>query len=33
MVVARAEDVDLELATELVALHGCSSRLAVRILL
>jgi len=33
LVVARAEHVDLELATALVAEHGCSSRLAVRILL
>jgi predicted nucleic acid-binding protein len=33
LVVARAERVDLELATALVAEHGCSSRLAVRILL
>ena len=33
MVIARAEYVDLELATGLVAVHGCSSRLAVRILL
>jgi hypothetical protein len=33
MVIARADHVDLELATALVALHGCSSRLAVRILL
>jgi hypothetical protein len=33
MDVARAEHVDLELATALVAVHGCSSRLAVRILL
>jgi len=33
MVIARAEQVDLELATALVAIHGCSSRLAVRILL
>ena len=33
MVIARAEHVDLELATTLVAVHGCSSRLAVRILL
>ena len=31
--VARAEHVDLEPATGLVAVHGCSSRLAVRILL
>jgi hypothetical protein len=33
LVVARAEYVDLEVATALVAEHGCSSRLAVRILL
>ena len=33
LVVARAEHVDLELATALVAEHGCSSRLALRILL
>jgi hypothetical protein len=33
MVVARAEHVELDLATALVAVHGCSSRLAVRILL
>jgi hypothetical protein len=33
MEVARADHVDLELATALVAVHGCSSRLAVRILL
>ena len=33
MEVAWAVDVDLELARELVAIHGCSSRLAVRILL
>jgi hypothetical protein len=33
MVVARAEHVDLDVATALVAVHGCSSRLAVRILL
>jgi hypothetical protein len=33
MVIARAEHVDLELATALVSEHGCSSRLAVRILL
>ena len=33
MEIARADHVDLELATALVALHGCSSRLAVRILL
>jgi hypothetical protein len=33
MLVARAEHVDLELAAALVAVHGCSSRLAVRILL
>lgn len=31
--VARADHVDLELASALVAVHGCSSRLAVRILL
>jgi len=31
--IARADHVDLELATALVAVHGCSSRLAVRILL
>ena len=30
---ARAEYVDLELARSLVATHGCSPRLAVRILL
>ena len=33
MIVARADYVDLELARGLVATHGCSSRLAVRILL
>jgi hypothetical protein len=33
MVIARADYVDLELARVLVATHGCSSRLAVRILL
>jgi hypothetical protein len=33
MEVARADYVDLGLARELVATHGCSSRLAVRILL
>jgi len=33
MEVAWALDVDLELARALVAVHGCSSRLAVRILL
>jgi len=33
MEVAWAVEVDLELARELVAVHGCSSRLAVRILL
>lgn len=33
MVIARAEHVDLELATGLVAIHGCPSRIAVRILL
>ena len=33
MEVARADYVDLELARALVAVHGCSSRLAVRILL
>jgi hypothetical protein len=33
MEVAWAVDVDLELARELVGVHGCSSRLAVRILL
>jgi hypothetical protein len=33
MEVAWNVDVDLELARELVAVHGCSSRLAVRILL
>ena len=33
MIVARADYVDLELARALVATHGCSSRLAVRILL
>jgi hypothetical protein len=33
LVIARAEHVDLDLATVLVAEHGCSSRLAVRILL
>jgi tryptophan 2,3-dioxygenase len=33
IVVARAEHVDLEVATALVARHGCSSRMAVRILL
>jgi tryptophan 2,3-dioxygenase len=33
MVVARAEHVDLDLAIALVSTHGCSSRLAVRILL
>jgi hypothetical protein len=31
--IARADHVDLELATALVAEHGCPSRLAVRILL
>jgi hypothetical protein len=31
--VARALHVDLELARKLVAVHGCSPRLAVRILL
>ena len=33
MEIARADHVDLEVATALVAVHGCSSRLAVRILL
>jgi hypothetical protein len=33
MEIARADHIDLELATALVAVHGCSSRLAVRILL
>ena len=33
MVIARADHIDLKLATALVALHGCSSRLAVRIVL
>jgi hypothetical protein len=33
MEIARADHVDLELATALVAVHGCSSHLAVRILL
>ena len=33
MDVARAAHVDLEAARALVAVHGCSSRLAVRILL
>jgi hypothetical protein len=33
MEVARADHVDLEVARALVAVHGCSSRLAVRILL
>ena len=33
MEVARADYVDLEVARALVAVHGCSSRLAVRILL
>ena len=33
MVIARADHVDLDVATALVAVHGCSSRLAVRILL
>lgn len=33
MEVARAVYVDLEVARGLVAVHGCSSRLAVRILL
>jgi hypothetical protein len=33
MEVARAVYVDLEVARALVAVHGCSSRLAVRILL
>ena len=33
MEVARADYVDLEIARALVAVHGCSSRLAVRILL
>lgn len=32
-VIARADYVDLEAARSLVATHGCSSRLAVRILL
>ena len=32
-VIARADYVDLELARVLVSTHGCSSRLAVRILL
>ena len=33
MLIARADYVDLELARALVATHGCSPRLAVRILL
>src|SRR5262245_46388723 len=33
MAIARADHVDLDVATALVADHGCSSRLAVRILL
>jgi hypothetical protein len=33
MEIARAVHVDLEAARSLVAVHGCSSRLAVRILL
>jgi hypothetical protein len=33
MEIARAVHVDLEMARSLVAVHGCSSRLAVRILL
>lgn len=33
MEVARADSVDLEVARALVSVHGCSSRLAVRILL
>jgi hypothetical protein len=33
MEIARAVHVDLETARSLVAVHGCSSRLAVRILL
>jgi hypothetical protein len=33
MEIARAVHVDLEIARSLVAVHGCSSRLAVRILL
>jgi hypothetical protein len=33
MEIARALHVDLEMARALVAVHGCSSRLAVRILL
>jgi hypothetical protein len=33
MQIARADYVDLEAARALVAVHGCSSRLAVRILL
>ncbi len=33
MEVARADHVDLEVARALVAVHGCSSGLAVRILL
>jgi hypothetical protein len=33
MEIARAVHVDLEMARALVAVHGCSSRLAVRILL
>jgi hypothetical protein len=33
MEIARAAHVDLEMARTLVAVHGCSSRLAVRILL
>jgi tryptophan 2,3-dioxygenase len=33
MQLARADHVDLEVARALVARHGCSSRLAVRILL
>ncbi len=33
MAIARADHVNLHVATALVAVHGCSSRLAVRILL
>jgi hypothetical protein len=33
MEIARAVHVDLEMARSLVAVHGCSSQLAVRILL
>jgi hypothetical protein len=33
MVIARADHVELDVATALVAVHGCSSRLAVQLLL